>query len=85
MTAKGIGVGFEKEMVKVNRSIQNALPGNFETGINTTVQSSVSVNAAQSVATAVVTALKQFKGQVILSEREVGDFVIETVTREVFA
>lgn len=85
MTAKGIGVGFEKEMVKVNRTIKNALPTHFETGVDTTIQSSVSVNAAQSVATAVVSALKQFKGQVILSESAVGEFVIDTVTREVFA
>ncbi len=88
MTAKGVGVGYVDELKNVKALIKDAtqkvLPENLDMGVNTSVHTSVTNYAAQAIASAVITALRQFKGQVILSDREVGEFVIDTVTREVF-
>lgn len=35
--AEGLGIGFEKEMNKVSRQIQNSIPAQVETDVNTTV------------------------------------------------
>ncbi len=89
MTAKGVGVGYVDELKNVKTLIKDAtqkvLPENLDMGVNTSVHTSVTNYAAQAIASAVINALRQFKGQVILSDREVGEFVIDTVTREVFA
>ena len=82
--AKGIGVGFENEMEEVNKDIENAIPTDYDVGVNTTVHSdlasSMSSNAisqSEAFASAVKEALNGM--YVKLDGDKVGELVVGTV------
>ena len=79
--ALGIGEGFSDTMADVSMDMQNAIPTEFDTGVNMNTSSS-SYNYDYLVG-AFKEALKDVK--VVMNNREMGAFVVRTVEREVFA
>ena len=83
--AKGIGVGFSDEMDTVNKEIMNAIPTNYDVGVNTTLHSDltsplnndVTSSQSESFAIAVKDALKGM--HVVLDGDKIGELVVNTV------
>lgn len=80
--ALGVGEGFSDTMDKVSADMQGAIPTEFDTSVNMNTSSSYGSNYDYLV-TAFKKALKDVK--VVMNSREMGEFVIETVGREVYA
>ena len=80
--ALGIGEGFGDTMHDVSQDMANAIPTEFDANVHTT--GAVSPASQYDVMlSAFKQALKECK--VVMNNREMGAFVTETVTREVFA
>ena len=85
--AQGIGVGFENEMINVNKDIQNALPSNFDLSANLTLDNSISKNnASLNAQSGLINEFKQALSQmhVVLDDEKVGSFVENKVTRLIY-
>lgn len=83
--AEGVGVGFIEGMDKVNAEIKNALPTDYSVGINATVNGNIQTSYQMTTIDMFKAALAEYKPMVILDDREVGHFIISTVSQEVFA
>jgi phage-related protein len=94
--AFGVGEGFTENMSKVTAQMQDALPTSFDTGVNINANTASALRAAalktrtpgqQFDFNTLVAAVKQgMTGvNVILDDKKVGNFVTETVERQVFA
>ena len=79
--ALGIGEGFGDTMADISTDMQNAIPTEFDTSVNMNTSSS-SYNYDYLV-TAFKEALKDVK--VVMNNREMGAFIVNTVEREVYA
>jgi phage-related protein len=80
--ALGVGEGFADTMADVSADMQGAIPTEFDANVHTT--GAVSPASQYDVMVlAFKQALKEVK--VVMNSREMGEFVTETVTREVFA
>lgn len=86
MDAKGLGIGFESEMKKVNADMANAVKTDYELNANVTAQQTSSGYSAYGYDT-LVSALKDaLKGvAVVMDGDEMGEFVERTVTRVVYS
>ena len=80
--ALGIGEGFGDTMHDVSQDMANAIPTEFDANIHTTGATS-SASQYDMMLSAFKDALKECK--VVMNNREMGAFVTETVTREVYA
>lgn len=80
--ALGIGEGFGATMNEVTADMQGAIPTEFDTSVNMSASSSYGSNYDYLV-TAFKEALKDVK--VVMNNREMGDFIVSTVEREVYA
>ncbi len=80
--ALGVGEGFADTMADVSADMQGAIPTEFDANVHTTGAVS-SVSQYDMMLSAFKQALKECK--VVMNNREMGAFVTETVTREVFA
>ena len=80
--ALGVGEGFGDTMHNVSQDMANAIPTEFDANVHTTGAVS-SVSQYDVMLSAFKQALKECK--VVMNNREMGAFVTETVTREVFA
>lgn len=80
--ALGIGEGFSDTMGDVTAEMAGAIPTNFDTNVNMNTSSSYGSNYDHLV-TAFKEALKDVK--VVMNNREMGAFVLNTVEREVYA
>ena len=83
--AEGVGVGFTEEMDKVNSEIKKALPTDLTFGLNASVNSSLKTSYQTNTIEMFKAALSEYKPVIVLDDREVGQFVISTVSKEVFA
>lgn len=84
--ALGIGEGFADTMSDVSADMQGAIPTEFDTDINAkfnTVAGHYPMSNFDMMVSAFKQALKDVK--VVMNNREMGAFVTDTVTREVFA
>lgn len=82
--ALGIGVGFSDNMKNVATDMADAIPTEFDTDINANVGGSASGGFSyHSMIRAFIEAFREMK--VELDDREVGNFVVKTVEKEVFA
>jgi hypothetical protein len=80
--ALGLGEGFADTMADVSADMQGAIPTEFDANVHTTGAVSP-VSQYDVMLSAFKQALKECK--VVMNNREMGAFVTETVTREVFA
>ena len=80
--ALGIGEGFSATMGDVTADMQGAIPTEFDTSVNMNTSSSYGSNYDYLV-TAFKEALKDVK--VVMNNREMGAFIVNTVEREVYA
>lgn len=86
--AKGIGVGFEDAMPDVNKEIMNAIPTDYDVGVNTNIHGTTGVssnvirNQNESLALAIKDALKGM--HVVLDGDVVGQIVVDTIENEVY-
>jgi phage-related protein len=80
--ALGVGEGFADTMADVSADMQGAIPTEFDANVHTTGAVS-SASQYDVMLSAFKQALKECK--VVMNNREMGAFVTETVTREVFA
>lgn len=92
----GVGVGFGDAMDKVKGQMQDAIPTSFDTGVNLNVTGAGATRAAAGNRNGLAgmfdpavlgAALKQalVGVNVILDDKKVGNFVIDTVEKQVFA
>lgn len=82
--ALGIGEGFADTMSDVSAEMQGAIPTSFDADVNTNFNSgSYTTSNYDMMLMAFKQALKEVK--VVMNNREMGAFVTDTVTREVFA
>lgn len=92
----GVGQGFADSMDKVKGQMQNAIPTSFDTGVNLNVTGAGAARAGAGGRNGLAgmfdpavlgAALKQALGgvNVILDDKQVGRFVIDTVESQVFA
>ena len=82
--ALGVGEGFADTMADVSAEMQGAIPTSFDADVNTNFNSrSYTTSNYDMMLMAFKQALKEVK--VIMNNREMGAFVTDTVTREVFA
>lgn len=86
--AKGIGVGFEDAMPDVNKEIMNAIPTDYDVGVNTNINSNagISSNVIQSQNESMALAIKDaLRGMhVVLDGDVVGQIVVDTIENEVY-
>ena len=80
--ALGVGEGFGETMSDVTADMQGAIPTEFDTSVNMNTSSSYGSNYDYLV-TAFKEALKDVK--VVMNNREMGAFIVNTVEREVYA
>ena len=80
--ALGVGEGFSDTMKDVTNEMANSIPTEFDTSVNMSTSSAHSSNYDYLI-TAFKEALKDTK--VVMNNREMGAFVVETVEREVYA
>jgi phage-related protein len=80
--ALGVGEGFSDTMADVSADMQGAIPTDFDTSVNMNTSSSYGSNNDYLV-TAFKEALKDVK--VVMNNREMGAFIVNTVEREVYA
>lgn len=80
--ALGLGEGFSDTMNDVTADMQGAIPTEFDTSVNMGTASSYGSNYGYLV-TAFKEALKDVK--VVMNNREMGAFIVNTVEREVYA
>ena len=80
--ALGLGEGFVDTMGDVTAEMAGAVPTNFDTNVNMNTASSYGSNYGYLV-TAFKEALKDVK--VVMNNREMGAFIVNTVEREVYA
>lgn len=83
--ALGVGEGFTSGMKTVNKNIKAALPTDYSVGVNASVNSNITTGYQNTLISSFKEALKDFKSDVILDDRKVGEFVIDKVSREVYA
>lgn len=81
--ALGVGEGFSDTMGDVTADMQNAIPTEFDTSVNVRGTSSSYGSNYDYLIVAFKEALKDVK--VMMNNREMGEFVVDTVTREVYA
>ena len=81
--ALGIGEGFSDTMADVSANMQGAIPTEFDTSVNMNTSSSSYGSNHDYLVTAFKEALKDVK--VVMNNREMGAFIINTVEREVYA
>ena len=82
--ALGVGEGFADTMADVSAEMQGAIPTSFDADVNTNFNSrSYTTSNYDMMLMAFKQALKEVK--VVMNNREMGAFVTDTVTREVFA
>jgi phage-related protein len=81
--ALGVGEGFTDTMADVSADMQGAIPTEFDTSVNMSGSSSSYGSNYDYLVTAFKEALKDVK--VVMSGREMGAFIIDTVEREVYA
>ena len=82
--ALGVGEGFADTMADVSAEMQGAIPTSFDADVNTNFNSrSYTTSNYDIMLMAFKQALKEVK--VVMNNREMGAFVTDTVTREVFA
>ena len=81
--ALGVGEGFTETMSDVTADMQGAIPTEFDTSVNMSGSSSSYGSNYDYLVTAFKEALKDVK--VVMSGREMGAFIIDTVEREVYA
>ena len=81
--ALGVGEGFSDTMSDVTADMQDALPTEFDTNVNmNTASSSYGGSSYDYLISAFKQALKDVK--VVMNNREMGNFVVETVERVVY-
>lgn len=81
--ALGVGEGFSDTMSDVTADMQGALPTEFDTNVNMhTASSSYGGSNYDHIVGAFIKALKDVK--VVMNNREMGAFVVETVERAVY-
>ena len=82
--ALGIGEGFSETMRGVNKEMANAIPTEFDTEIHSNINGTgITQSNYDNIVYAFIQALRYVK--VVMNNREMGAFVTDTVTREVFA
>ena len=82
--ALGIGEGFSETMKGVNKEMANAIPTEFDTEIHSNInRTGITQSNYDNIVYAFKQALRDVK--VVMNNREMGAFVTDTVTREVFA
>ena len=82
--ALGIGEGFSETMKGVNKEMANAIPTEFDTEIHSNINGTgITQSNYDNIVYAFKQALRDVK--VVMNNREMGAFVTDTVTREVFA
>lgn len=81
--ALGVGEGFGDTMADVSAEMQGAIPSEFDTSVNMTTSSSSYGSNYDYLVTAFKEALKDVK--VVMNNREMGAFIVNTVEREVYA
>ena len=82
--ALGIGEGFSETMRGVNKEMANAIPTEFDTEVHSNINGTgITQSKYDNIVYAFIQALRYVK--VVMNNREMGAFVTDTVTREVFA
>ena len=81
--ALGIGEGFGDTMADVSADMQGAIPTEFDTSVKMNAASSSYGSNYDLLVTAFKEALKDVR--VVMNNREMGAFIIDTVEREVYA
>ena len=82
--ALGIGEGFSETMKGVNKEMANAIPTEFDAEIHSNISGvGTTLSNYDNMVYAFKQALRDVK--VVMNNREMGAFVTDTVTREVFA
>jgi phage-related protein len=81
--ALGIGEGFGDTMADVSADMQGAIPTEFDTSVKMNASSSSYSSNYDYLVTAFKEALKDVK--VVMNNREMGAFIVNTVEREVYA
>lgn len=81
--ALGVGEGFSDTMADVSADMQGAIPTEFDTSVNMNTFSSSYGSNYDYLVTAFKEALKDVK--VVMNNREMGAFIVNTVEREVYA
>lgn len=82
--ALGIGEGFADTMADVSADMQGAIPTEFDTEIHSNINGTgITQSNYDNIVYAFKQALRDVK--VVMNNREMGAFVTDTVTREVFA
>lgn len=81
--ALGVGVGFSDTMDKVSADMQGAIPTEFDTSVNMNGATSSYSYSYDSILRAFIEAFKYVK--VVMNNREMGAFIVDTVEREVYA
>lgn len=84
--ALGVGEGFADTMSEVSKEMGDAIPTEFDTNINTSMNVA-SAASQMSTYDMMVSAFKQAltEVKVVMDDREMGGFVTNTVERVVFA
>lgn len=84
--ALGLGEGFADTMADVSADMQNAIPNEFDTDINAKFNA-VGGHSTTSTYDMMVSAFKQAltEVKVVMNNREMGEFVTDTIERVVFA
>lgn len=81
--ALGVGEGFSDTMAKVSSEMQGAIPTEFDASVTTKLTTNGQASSYDLMVGAFKKALSDMK--IVLDEREVGNFVTDTVERQVFA
>ena len=81
--ALGLGEGFSDTMGDVTADMQGAIPTEFDTNVNMSTSSSAYGSNYNYLVSAFKEALKDVK--VVMNNREMGAFIVNTVEREVYA
>lgn len=81
--ALGVGEGFGETMADVSADMQGAIPTEFDTSVNMNASSSSYGSNYDYLVIAFKEALKDVK--VVMNNREMGAFILNTVEREVYA
>ncbi len=81
--ALGVGEGFGDTMAEVSADMQGAIPTEFDTSVKMNASSSSYGSNYDLLVTAFKEALKDVR--VVMNNREMGAFIIDTVEREVYA
>ena len=81
--ALGVGEGFGETMADVSADMQSAIPTEFDTSVNMNASSSSHGSNYDYLVSAFKEALKDVR--VVMNNREMGAFIVDTVEREVYA